>query len=321
MATSGTRTLTRTRDDIIIGALRLLGLYKPGGTAPHREIFDFAADSLNDMITEWQADGVGQWLKANATLYMQYGTSEYNIGPSGDHCTLSAIETTLSADGSAGESTITVDSITGISDNDYIGIELDNNYFQFTTVNGTPSGSTITLDDVLTDNVNDGDFVFAYTNKVSRPLDIEDVRYVQDDDTEIQINSVSRNEYMAISDKSDTGTPNIVHYQPTMTNGKLYVWQPPDDVELRLRFTIMQPIEVFTSRTDNPCFPQEWFNTLKYNLADYMGLEYMTQIDNFGRLDARRYLLIQEKAREYRDKMFGNDTARSPVQFVAAFWD
>ncbi len=313
MATSGTRTVTRTRDDIIIGAYRLLGLIKPGGTTPHREMFDMASDSLNDMIMEWQADGVGQWLKADATLYMQYGQTSYNIGPTGDHCTLSAVETTLSADGSTGDSTITVSDDTGISDGDYVGIELDNNYFQFTTVNGTPSANVVTLDDVLTDDVNSGDFVFAYTTKVSRPLDIEDVRYVQDDDTEIQIQTVSRNEYMSISDKTDTGTPNAVHYHPALTNGKMYVWQPPDDVELRLRFTVMQPIEVFTARTDNPCFPQEWYNALKFSLAEIVGLHFIEQVD------PRKYLIVQEKAREHRDKMFGNDTARSPIQFVAAW--
>jgi hypothetical protein len=284
-----------------------------GGTVPHSEMWEHGADVLNDMIMEWQTDGVGLWLKADATLYMQYGQATYNIGPSGDHCTLSAVETTLGADAAAGASAITVGSITGITDGDYIGVELDSGYFQFTTVNGVPSGTTVTLTAVLTGAASSGAFVFAYTTKVSRPVEVDDFRYVQDDDTEIQIDRRSRNEYLSVSDKTDVGTPNFVYYQPTLTNGKLYVWQPPDDVELRLRFTVMQPIEVFTARADSPCFPQEWYNTLSYNLADYLGPAYMKNID------PRQYLVVQEKAREYRDKLFGNDTARTPIQFVAAY--
>ena len=313
MATSGTRVLTRTRNDIITAAFRLLGLIKPGGTVPHPEMMDHAQDSLNDMITSWQADGVGLWLKADATLYMQYGQASYDIGPSGDHCTLSAAETTTSAAASSGASSITATSITDMADGDYIGVELDTGYFQFTTINGTPAGSTVTLTDVLTGDVDSGAFVFAYTTKVSRPLSIEDARWVQDDDTELIFSLRSRNEYMGLNDKTTAGSPNFGYYDPQLTNGKMYVWQPPSDVEYRLRFTVMQPIEVFTASTDSPDFPQEWFNALRYGLADYMGPEYWEY------LDPRQYLVVQEKAREYTDKMFGNDTEAAPIQFVSVF--
>jgi len=313
VATSGTRTVTRTRDDIIKGAYRLLGLIDAGGTVPHPEMIVNAADDLNDMIMDWQADGVGLWLKADATLYMQKGTASYNIGPTGDHCTLSADETTVNGDVASGSATIVVTSATGITASDYIGVELDSGDFQFTTVSGSPAGTTVTLADVLTDAVNDGAFVFTYTTKVSRPLYLESVRFVQDDDTELQIEIRGRDEYFAVNDKTDEGTPNFVYYDPQLTNGKLYVWQPPSDVEYRLKFTVMQPIEVFTAGTDSPPFPQEWFNALRYGLADYMGPQYMTKID------PRQYLVVQEKAREYRDKLFGYDTAAAPIQFISAF--
>jgi len=314
MATSGTRVLTRTRDEIIHGAYRLLGLEKPGGTVPHPEMMNWGADALNEMILAWQSDGLGLWLDSDATLYMQKGTASYDIGPSGDHCTLSAVETTVDGAVDSGESAIDVDSITGISNEDYIGVELDSGSFQFTTVNGTPSGSTITLTDALTDDVNDAAFVFAYTNKVARPLEIGDIRYVQPDDTELQLGDpISRNEYMGFADKTSTGSPHKVYYHPVLTNGKIYVWQPPDDVEKRLKFTVKLPIEVFTASTDNPAFPQEWYEPLRYSLAERLGLEH------YELINPRRLVHIKEDAIQYREKAFGRDTEKTSYQFVSIY--
>ena len=53
--------------------------------------------------------------------------------------------TTLTANGSGGNTTITVASITGIASGDIIGIKLDTGLYHFTTVNGAPAGSTVTL--------------------------------------------------------------------------------------------------------------------------------------------------------------------------------
>ena len=314
MATSGTRVLTRTRDEIILSALRLLGLIKPGGHVDHGEMIDWGAEAFNEMITNWQNEGLGLWLKDDATLYMQKGTATYNIGPSGDHCTLSAVETTVDGAVDSGESAIDVDSITGVSDGDTIGVELDSGSFQFTTVNGTPSGSTITLTAALTGDVADGAFVFAYTDKVARPLEIGDIRAVQPDDTELQLGDpISRNEYMGFADKTSTGSPHKVHYHPSLTNGKLFSWQPPDDVEKRLRFTVKLPIEVFATASDNPAFPQEWFKVLRYNLASDLGMEHHEHVD------PQRLLMIKAEARELLDTAFGRDTEKSSIIFASVY--
>ncbi len=312
MATSGVRVLTRTRDDIIYGAFRLLGLYGHGGAGITDEMVGWAADSLNEMITEFQADGVGLWLKLDVKLYLQKNSPSYNIGPSGDHCTASSVETNVDGAVDSGLSAIDVDSVTGILDGDFLGVQLDTGFFQFTTVSGTPAGSTITLADALTSGVDDNAFVFAYTDKVARPLAIESVRLVQDDDSELQLVIDSRDRYLAVNDKDEGGLPNFVYYDPQLVNGVLYVWQPTSDVTQRLKFSIKQPIEVFTTGSDSADFPQEWFNAIKYSLADYMGPDYPT-------VEERRYAIVQAKAVEYRDKMFGSDTEPTPIRFTTIY--
>ena len=54
-------------------------------------------------------------------------------------------ETTLTANGSGGATTLTVNSITGLASGDVIGVKLDTGLYHFTTINGAPSGSTVTL--------------------------------------------------------------------------------------------------------------------------------------------------------------------------------
>lgn len=54
-------------------------------------------------------------------------------------------ETTITANASGGATTITVASIAGLASGDVIGVKLNTGFYHFTTINGAPSGSTVTL--------------------------------------------------------------------------------------------------------------------------------------------------------------------------------
>ena len=82
--------------------------------------------------------------------------------PRPSYITVSAI-TTIATAGSAGDSTITVTSISDMSDIQQISIQLDNGNLQVTTINGTPSGTTVTLTDKLTGSVAVGNYVAVST--------------------------------------------------------------------------------------------------------------------------------------------------------------
>lgn len=69
------------------------------------------------------------------------------------------VDTTVSVAGIATDLTIDVADITGFSDGDFIGIELDTGKQHRTTVNGAPAGSTITFDDALPSGVAIGNTV------------------------------------------------------------------------------------------------------------------------------------------------------------------
>lgn len=71
--------------------------------------------------------------------------------------------TTLSSGAASGATSLTVSSITGFSDNDEIRIEMDSGSFRSTTINGTPAGSTINIDDALTHAAASGNQVIRVT--------------------------------------------------------------------------------------------------------------------------------------------------------------
>jgi len=76
-------------------------------------------------------------------------------------------ETAIATAGALGDTTIDVDSIEDMSDGDYIAVKLDNGDYQWTTVSGTPTGTTVTIAAALTDSVAVDNKVIVYTTTIS----------------------------------------------------------------------------------------------------------------------------------------------------------
>jgi len=278
MATSGTVTLSTTQDALIRRAFRLLGLIQVGGTR-YPEEMDNAAEALNSMLKEWDAKDVGLWLTQPVTLYPQKSSASYDLGPSGDNATLSGMSTNTSAAASTGASTIDVDSVTGMTAADYIGIELESGSFQWTTIVSI-STLEVTLTDVLTDDVDDDATVVAYTTKIDRPLRIKNPRYDNGDGYQRPVNMLSRSQYQGITNKTTAVSdgPTEVYYDPQLTNGVLYTWPVNANVDGEILFDAQMPMETMVARSDAPQFADEWQNTIALNLAALVGMEYPKEV-------------------------------------------
>ena len=48
------------------------------------------------------------------------------------------------------------------------------------------------------------------------------------DTTDTDLNIIPQTDYLLLSDKTETGTPNSVYYDPQLTNGVLYMWPTAD---------------------------------------------------------------------------------------------
>lgn len=281
MATSGSYDYNRTRSQLVNGALRLCRALGRGRTASADEEAN-AVEAMNMMFKSWSTQGLKLWKQKDAYLFVQKGTSSYAMGSW--HVTESYSETTLGVAASSGASTITVASVSGIATTYYIGVELDGGTIHWTTVNGAPSGLVVTLTDALTDDCALGNTVFCYQTKAPRPLRIIDARRYTSTN-EIPVDVISRNEYNMLPNKSQTGIVNQVYYHPTLSTGNLHIWNTGDTATDILKMTMLFPIEDMDASGNDPDFPQEWLEAIKYGLASRLGPEYGIPLQRQSYLD------------------------------------
>lgn len=291
MATSGTYTHGRNRDQIIRRALRIVGAFEAGET-PDSDSVNEAAEALNAMVKHWQADGIHIWTTIEATLFLQADQARYEVGTSSsDHAMESFTETTLSVAAANGASTITVTSASGISNGYYIGVQVDDGSIHWTTVNGAPAGTTVTLTAALDDSAASGASVFVYSAKLVRPLQILSARsYNFIDDIETPLELMDRLEYQELPNKSSEGEVSGVFYDRrggANSTGLFYVWPVPNTVEGAIKLTVARPIQDFSAAGNDPDLPQEWIRAIEWGLADELAEEYDVPEPKRSRIEKR----------------------------------
>ena len=265
MATSGSIDFVVTRDDVITEALELCGVLGEG-ESPNSDQLSSSSRTLNMLVKTWQANGLNLFAVQRLYVFLEKNKHEYTLNNSGDHFTTSFVSTAINGAVSSGSSSITVDDASSILDSDNIGIKLDDGTMQWTTVNGAPSGNDITLSASLTDDVNDGATVYAYTSKANRPMKILE-GYVHSDSSDTPVEQVSRRTYWELSDKTDDGQVNQFYYDSQVSSPVLYVWPETDNVSDYLILHVQRTLEDFDAASDDADFPQEWYLPLAYNLA------------------------------------------------------
>ena len=270
MATSGNTIVSTTTQKLIKNAFIYSNIYDKI-TAISDENYNIALDCLNDMIQAWKNIGYNIWKDKKAYLFTQYNTSEYSLGNTA-HATESYVSTTLSANAASGAGTITVASATGISSGDFIGIIKDSGYIFWTTVNGVPVGTTITLTANLDGDAASGNTVFAYTTKITKPLEITNVTLLQNSNNEVGFTQMSRERYSLLANKTSLGSPTQYYYQKRRLDTLFYIWATPSDVSQPITLTFQPYFDKFLDQSNEPDFPSEWFKAITWNLASELGV-------------------------------------------------
>lgn len=312
MTTSGDPTFTANRNQLITGALRLLRVVRR--RAQENVSAALLADGqemLNGMIKVWQADPeLHVWTTTEATLFPQAEQVSYGVGDAAtDHCTTTYTATTIAADEASGQTVLSVDSITGISSADHLGVQLDDGTIHWTTVSGAPSAGTVTAALAITDAASEGNAVFAYTSNIARPLKIVDARlYDIESGNETPLRIDSRMDYQARPNKVDTGNINSMFYDPSRVTGAIKLWQPPTLIDQLVKFTWHRPLDSFLAAGDEADFPQEWVLPIKFNLAMLWSSEFDVPSDAMRMIIAQAPILL--------DAVAGYDREAESIQFA-----
>lgn len=223
MTTSNSTDFSITRDQLLTGALRVAGGVAQGDTATATQISE-AAEALNMLVKECQADGMPLWAikQYNVTLT---ATSSYVIG---------------------------------------VGA----------TVN-TPKPLKI---------------IQAFLHNNTTGIDIP-------------MRIITRDEYNRLGNKTSTGQPIQLWYEPQLSTGTLHLFPVPDSYSQTncvVTIVYQRPFEDFDASADTPDFPQEWYNTLKFGLADMLAPEYGLPIQ--ARQD------LTSRAKRHRETALGFGT-------------
>lgn len=315
MSTSGSYNFVLNRNQIIRAALRKLRVTNQFDPLTEQEILD-AAEALNLLCKTYQAQGLHLWKYEEIVVFLALEQSLYTLSPTGDHACLSEdfIQTTIDTNASSAATSIVVESATGLAVDDYIGIELDDGSMQWTQI-ATIVGTTIGLDDALTDDAAAENAVYSYTTRIQKPMRVTGARRRLGSTAssvtgmiDCPAKILARRDYMDLSIKNSVGTSTQIHYNPKINGGNLYVWQETGDITDTLRLTVEYPIQDFDTLTDNADFPVEWYETLIFQLAVRMAPEYG--------VTGQQLQEIKETAAALLDGVKGFDQEYDYVQFT-----
>ncbi len=284
MATSGSANYSVNRTDLIHSALRVVGATATGQT-PSAEDYADANMALNMMVKNWHGKGIQLFSQKRATLFMQKNDSDYSLGPTGDHGTHSYTQTTMRVAAAASATTLEVTSTTGMAAADYIGIVLDSGSVHWTTVSSVTDSDTVVITSGLASAAAAARKVWFYRTKMYRPIDILECFYRDTNGLDYPVRRLTRSEYWEGSfDKNVDSNIVAYYYDPQFPNGVLYTKYQTNDVNITLELVYRKPFEDFDSPTDEPDFPYEWFEALKFGLAMRLAPEYGMKFIEFAPL-------------------------------------
>lgn len=321
MTSSGTYTFAAQVSRIINSAYRKLGAIAED-EQPTAGMYQDAQFSMNAMIKAWATTGIHIWTTQEAVLFLQKGQYRYLLGtgtsPSpATHCcdAFSYYLSQLSSGANAGATSIVVDDATGFTNGNQIGIVLNDNSTQWTTINGVPVGTTITLTDALTGATSAQNFVFTYPSSatIQSPLRVPAARRISWQGLiETPMTRLSRMDYMNYPNKVNPGTPTQYFFAPELLNGvpqgQFYVYLNPQDSNSGARFTYARPLQdVTTNVTQTGDFPIEWTNACLWNLALEMGPEFD--------VPPQRWAMINERATHWLELAQGWDREPEAINF------
>lgn len=332
MVTSGISAFNPAATFIITSALRKLAVINED-EAPTAGQYKEGLFALNALTKELEATGIHVWTEEEGIIFLQQYQRRYNLGtgqagsPAADRACDANRWTfaTLSAGAAAGATVLTVSAITGMASGDHFGAVLNTGAAFWTTLNGAPSGNTVTLAAALPSAVSAQGCCFSYpvAAQIIRPLRVPFTRRLQYAPSTALPGAIgapdwggiitplapmmSRQEFFNLPQPTNPGLVSQAFYDPARDQGQMWVWNVSQNANSALRFTYYRPLQDWSTPATTADLPQEWSNCLIWMLADELKLDYS--------VSAQRALMIEAKAKEKRELVEGWDREPESVYF------
>ena len=319
---SGSVSYRENRDQIITRALRICSAIADE-ELPTTSMTANAAQALNGMVKQWNAIGIHLWTTSEAVLFPQPGQVDYQINPDkllSDHVTDEWRFSTLAAPMFGGDVDVQLGDVTDYGllvtlVNDAIGIVMDDRTVHWSIVTST---SPLQMNPPMGDaGASGGNNVFLYRRKLEQPLRVVAMRrFLMSPNIQTRIDTpmlvYSRLDYRELPNKTTRGVPTAFYYDPQLDTGFIHLWPAPTDASAVFRFTWYRRIQDFLVADNTPDLPQEWINTLSWNLAKEIAPEYDVPLPKYQNM-------ILTRAAETLDMVTGWDREPESTFFGVAF--
>jgi len=244
MATSGSTDFTVTRDDIIKASLRILGGIGAGETPSTAQTTE-AGEALNMLCKAMPNDGKNLWTRA----WIQVTLSDTDIvsnGGSNYYCVKSHTSGSTTEPGVGANWT---------------------SVWEITTDTAGGAWSTSTAYNYI------GDFSMPSGYNGVEQAFVREKNGSSVSDYDLVMSSWG--DYLSIIDKRTSGgIPTSVYFDEGLSTNTGYLYPTPEDTDQVVHVMAIRTIEDFDSSTDNPDFPANWFEVLKFGLAYRLAPEY-----------------------------------------------
>lgn len=304
-STSGNTNYVLTVREIVTEAFDVLQMGVEGETLTD-DMYDRGTKSLNLLLQSMQGDDLHLSTQHDASLFLVGGQGEYDLDSA--NITNSYNSDTLAADAATTDTTITLDDAGDVVDGDIIGIYLDDNSIQWTTVSGTPAGDVVTLADALTGDATAGNYVFFYNGTFKAISKTLDFRRVDGWINESPMDYVPRKDFYALPDKTAQGIPTQVYYNRYQNTVHLY--PIPQDSSCIIKFNYEKMLDSAVAPDDLLEFAPYYYEALVYGLAKRLILKY--------RVPREIAEMVVIMADESYNKALTYDDEQGDIQFMPA---
>lgn len=241
MSTSGSYNWTNTRNQIIAGSLRLLGIMEP---TPQQ--FYMGNEALNVMVKDLQADLELTWKREWKTK--TFTASEEVTGTDGEVYTCIRSHTSASSN----------KPITGADYSTYWYLRGD--------TGGTWADATA--------YTSIGDFdLDADTISIEKA-------FVREQNSDYELDIIGLDKYLDVFNKYNEGKPTRISIDWQLTP-KAYLYKQPDDADAYvLHYLRMKLVEDFDAAGNTPDFHVRWIRYLIHELAGEIGWPFVMSNEN-----------------------------------------
>lgn len=137
----------------------------------------------------------------------------------------------------------------------------------------------------------------SYTPSLKMMKVIQAYNHNTTTNVDIPMRIITRDEYNRLGNKTSAGNPIQLMHIPNRTDSTIKVYPVPGTTEQtynQIIITYQKQYDDLDTSTDEPEFPSEWFDALKFGLAHRLAPEYGMEINDRRQLQQEALLLKQE---------------------------